>query len=60
MGEARTFYLLDRGMRKQPLSQGWSCQALSDNEWIVSERFKEFAQHVGLIGVLCHAIHLSL
>jgi hypothetical protein len=35
-------------------------KTLSDNKGIIAERFKEFAQHLGLFRVLCHAIHFSL
>jgi hypothetical protein len=35
-------------------------QTFCDDNWIVAERCKQFAQHVGLFGVLRHAIHLSL
>ena len=33
---------------------------LSNNKGIIPERFKEFAQHLGLFGVLRHALHFSL
>jgi len=42
------------------LGQHWPGQALGDDERIVPERFKQFAQHLGLLGVLCHTIHFSL
>jgi hypothetical protein len=35
-------------------------QALRDNERVVPERCEEFAQHLRLFSVLCHAIHFSL
>jgi hypothetical protein len=45
---------------KQMLDKYGSGQTLGDNKGIVAERFKEFAQHVGLLGMLRHAIHFSL
>jgi hypothetical protein len=42
------------------LRKYWASQALCYNKRIVPERFKEFAQHFGLFGVLRHAIHLTL
>jgi hypothetical protein len=42
------------------LRQVRSGQALGDEKRIVAERCKEFAQHFGLFGALCHAIDLSL
>ena len=44
----------------QTLRQHRPGQTLRDDKGIVPERFKEFAQHFGLFGVLRHAIHLSL
>jgi hypothetical protein len=35
-------------------------QTLGDHKRIVAERSEDFAQHLGLVGVLCHAIHFSL
>jgi hypothetical protein len=42
------------------LGQSRPCQALGDDKRIVAERFKKLAQHAGLFGVLCHAIHFRL
>jgi hypothetical protein len=36
------------------------CQALRDDKWIIAERSKQLTQHLGLPGVLSHAIHFSL
>ena len=44
----------------QTLRQHRPSQTLGDHKGIVAERFKEFAQHLRLLGVLCHAIHFSL
>jgi hypothetical protein len=45
---------------QQSLSQGWSGQALRDDKGIVTKCFKKFAQHLGLPGALCHAVHFGL
>jgi hypothetical protein len=45
---------------KQTFRHQWSGEALGYNKWIVAECLKEFAQHLGLLGVPGHAIHLSL
>jgi hypothetical protein len=37
-----------------------SGQTLSDHKWIVAESSKDFAQHIGPLGLLRHAIQLSL
>ena len=44
----------------QAFRQRRSGQTFGDDKGIVPERFKEFAQHLGLLGVLRHALHLSL
>jgi len=51
---------VSQGRRKQTLRKDWPSQALSDYERIVAQRFKKFSQHLGLFGVLCHAVHFSL
>ena len=39
-------------IRRQPLREHRPGQTLRDDKGIVAERFKEFAQHLGLFGVL--------
>jgi hypothetical protein len=48
------------GLCHQPRDQCGPCHTLSDNNGIVPERFKKFAQHLWLSGVLRHALHFSL
>jgi hypothetical protein len=45
---------------KQMLDKRRSGQTLRDDKGIVPKRCKQFAQPLGLLRVLCHAIHLSL
>src|SRR6266446_3274310 len=47
-------------VRYQPLRERRPGQTLGDNKGIAAERFKEFAQHLGLLGMLRHSLHLSL
>ena len=44
----------------QALGHGRPSQTFRDDERIVAEHFKEFSQYLWLLGVLRHAIHLSL
>ena len=57
---SRRNFVLGRQIGYQTLCQHWSGQTLCDDKGIVPERFKEFTQHFGLFGVLCHSVHFSL
>src|SRR5882757_4976718 len=51
---------MSRQLANESFGQNGSGQALSDDEWITSEQYKEFAQHIGGSSVSSHSLHLSL
>ena len=58
--EFQWFLMIGVEVSYKTLSQHRPSQTFSNYKRIIPQRCKHFAQHLGLVGVLCHAIHFSL